>query len=97
MKLFKYKQIKEVGVNFFKNKDNNIVLAQWPNTSLIIWFVGLVVSKVATGNLHELASYVSFGALVVWAGFEIFSGVNYFRRTLGVVVLIFSLYSRVAG
>ncbi len=97
MKLFKHKQVKEVGVNFFRNKDGSIVLTQWPNTSLVIRFVGLVVSKVTTGNLQELASYVSFGALIVWAGLEIFSGVNYFRRTLGVAVLIFILYGRIAG
>jgi len=83
--------------NLFKDKKGNVVLAQWPNIPLIVWFIGFVVDKITTGNLQELAGFVSFGALIIWAGLEIFSGVNYFRRVLGLVVLIFSFYSRVVG
>ncbi len=83
--------------NFFKDKKGKIVLAQWPNVPLIIWFVGLLVAKTTTGNLQELAGYTSFGALIIWAGLEIFSGVNYFRRALGLTVLILSVYTRITS
>lgn len=83
--------------SFFRNKEGDIVVMQTPNAPLIIWFIGLLVAKYTEGNIQEIASGASFGALLVWASLEIYSGVNYFRRTLGAVVLVFTLYSRLAS
>jgi hypothetical protein len=49
---------------------------------------------VAHGKLHDFLTLVAFGAIFTWAWLETFSGVNNFRRGLGIVVLIISLYSR---
>ena len=81
---------------FFKTKDGKIIIWQFPNIPIIVWGIGLVISKVFNeGIIHDLASAVSFGAIFTWAYLEIFQGVNYFRRALGVVVLTISLFGKI--
>lgn len=80
----------------FKDKDGKVVLMQAPNGPILLWAISEVFSEfIAHGTFQKLCSFVAFGALFTWAWMEIFSGVNYFRRGLGVVVLIFSLYSKI--
>jgi len=40
------------------------------------------------GDLKTGVDLVAFGALFTWAWQEMFEGVNYFRRALGLVVLV---------
>ena len=40
-----------------------------------------------SGMPYALLDTVAFGALFTWAWLELFDGVNYFRRALGLVVL----------
>jgi hypothetical protein len=71
------------------------ILWQQPNLPIIVWAVATVLSKlVAHGKLHDFLTLVAFGAIFTWAWLETFSGINNFRRGLGIVVLIISLYSR---
>lgn len=80
---------------FFKDAQGKTVIFQPPNPPIIIWFVATIAAKVfSTGSLHDLFSLVAFGAIFVWASLEITQGTTYFRRTLGVLVLLFSLYTR---
>lgn len=77
-----------------KNK-TELVLLQKPNLPLIVWFVALVVSKILnSGVAQDTAEIISFVAILIWAGLEIFSGVNYFRRGLGLTVLLISLFNK---
>ena len=78
----------------FKDKDGNIIIGQSPNLPIIIWLVALTLTKISDGRLSDLFSYISFGALFTWAYLEIFEGTNYFRRFLGVAVMVFTLYSK---
>jgi len=72
----------------FRTKDGKIVIWQFPNIPIIIWGLSLLLAKIVTeGPVHNLASAISFGALFTWAWLEIFQGVNYFRRALGLVIL----------
>ena len=70
------------------DKEGKVVLWQRPNIWLAIWFLaaisGLIVSH---GRIMKAAYFIGSAALVIWALLEIFQGVNYFRRGLGVVVL----------
>jgi hypothetical protein len=72
----------------FRNSEGDIVLAQMPNPPLIAWGVcsGLKL-LFPTGQPALGLDAIAFGALFTWAWLELFQGVNYFRRTLGLLVL----------
>jgi len=79
-----------------KDKNGKITLWQTPNGALLLWAFSEVLGEfVAHGTFQRLCSAVSFGALFAWAWMEIFSGVNYARRVLGFIVIVFSVYSKV--
>ena len=74
---------------FFKDAQGHTVLWQWPNLPLYGWIVFRVLSAVApTGHLKVGAEQLSTALLFTWAFLEAIKGVNYFRRLLGVIVLI---------
>lgn len=81
--------------DFFKDKQGRIVLVQTPNWPLILWFVFSVLDFLWTRSqpkVHYLLHMLSFGFIFTWAWLEITSGVNYFRRLLGLIVLIMAIY-----
>lgn len=80
--------------NFWKDKHGRVVIWQSPNPLLWIWFISMLLSHVLPyGQLNFAAALVAFGALFAWAYLEITQGVSYFRRALGVAVLIYLLLS----
>lgn len=79
----------------FKDKNGRVILGQKPNLPLVVWFASLILQKVSSDNLQSLYELISFGAIFTWAWLEIFQGVNYFRRILGLVVMFITLYSRI--
>lgn len=78
----------------FKNSKGDVVLFQWPNPPIITWGMARVLAWVTSGNLKEFFNLLAFGALFTWAWLEIFQGANYFRRLLGLLVLVITLYVR---
>jgi hypothetical protein len=64
-------------------------LVQVPNLPLIAALVGSLVGSVSHGTVHAHATAVYYLGLGVWAGEESLSGVNWFRRALGIGVLIY--------
>ena len=78
-----------------KDKNGRTVLWQSPNLPIIVWAVATLAAKFITqGRPHQALGLIAFGAVFTWAWLEIFFGVNYFRRALGVIVLILSIHSR---
>ena len=74
---------------FFRDDQGNIVIAQPPNPPLILWGVASLLKLVFTSGLTNVAlDLIAYGSLFTWAGLELFQGVNYFRRTLGLIVLV---------
>lgn len=67
---------------------------QKPNLPIIVWFFSFLLSKLFSGDLEELFSIIAFGALFTWAWLEIFQGTNIFRRSVGSVVMIILIFSR---
>jgi hypothetical protein len=80
-----------------KDKDGNIVLLQSPNLPIITYIVSLILSKVTAGSLQQFFEVIGFGSLFVFAWLELFEGVNYFRKALGLVVMLFLIASRVGN
>ncbi len=79
----------------WKDKKGHIVIWQTPNAWLIGWAVLTVLSLLVNGRTADFFSAIGSLSLIVWASLEVFKGVNYFRRALGLVVLIFSIASLV--
>lgn len=73
----------------FRDKNNRIVIGQFPNIPIIGWFVIMLISKLLVdGNLKTNLELISTAFLFTWAYLELFQGVNYFRRFLGLIVLM---------
>lgn len=79
----------------FRDGDGNLAIAQAPNLPLLVWLAATLLKFLFTsGNLHSGLDAVAFGSLFTWAWQELFEGVNYFRRALGLVVLVGAIASR---
>lgn len=78
----------------FKNKDGKVVIWQFPNAPLLVAIAAWLLRHFTEGTLHTIGDGVFFGAILVWAGLEVFSGVNYFRRGLGLLVAALVISSR---
>ncbi len=80
--------------SYFRDKDGTIVLGQWPNLPILLWFGLTVFAKLwPDGYIATVAWWLAHVALLVWAVSEVGWGVNGFRRTLGLIVLGWTLYS----
>jgi len=73
----------------FRDHAGKIVIAQMPNLPLLVGLAATSLQLVLpSGDLKTGVDLVAFGALFTWAWQEMFEGVNYFRRALGLVVLV---------
>ncbi len=80
----------------FRDSSGDIVVAQPPNLPIIVWGVATLLKLVFTsGEINIGLDLVAFGSLFTWAWEELFQGVNYFRRALGLVVLVGVVGSRI--
>lgn len=82
----------------FRDEDGKIVIAQKPNLPIIVGVVATLVTVFLpdSGNLWVGLDAVAFGAFFTWAWLELFRGVNYFRRTLGLLVMLGIIASRLS-
>jgi len=80
---------------FWHDKDGNLVVWSKPNIFLWVWIAATVISIVMTTNSLERAiTFVGGIAIIIWAVLELGWGVNYFRRLLGLCVLLLIVISR---
>ncbi len=79
---------------FWEDKHGNVVVWQKPNIWLTAWFVALVAKwMLPSGWPSSTAGILSLIALIVWAVLEVYKGVNYFRRLVGLLVLLLLAFS----
>lgn len=80
----------------FRDSEGKIVIAQPPNLTLIVWITTTLLTLLfTTGKIHLGLELVAFGVLFTWAWEELFQGVNYFRRALGLIVLVGLIASKI--
>jgi hypothetical protein len=73
----------------FRDSEGNIVLGQMPNLPILVWLTATLLNLIPTSaSIHGVLETIAFGSLFTWAWQELFEGVNYFRRALGLAVLI---------
>jgi hypothetical protein len=78
-----------------RDKEGHIALWQRPNVPLVVWAVFALLAHLLPGQLQHLAQVVAFAALLLWSLLELFRGVNYARRLLGLVVFIMLMLSTI--
>ena len=77
---------------FWHDKHGKFVVWQTPNWALIGWFICTVLHTVLPDSTIELwIGHLGKVFLIIWAVMEVTRGVNYFRRLLGLSVLLFAL------
>lgn len=84
-----YRETKEPSLfdRFFRDSQGNIVIVQPPNLPITIGLAATAIQfLLPSGDLKTAFTLVAFGTLYTWAWLELFSGVNYFRRSLGLVM-----------
>jgi len=80
----------------FRDSKGKFVIGQPPNLLIIIWFIASILKLVfPQGDLNTGFDFVATTSLIIWSFLEIFQGVNYFRKGLGLVVLISLIASRI--
>lgn len=80
---------------FWRDKNGEDVIWQRPNIFLITWFVCTVINLVLSYSfLKQALGLIGLVALFVWSLWEVTTGVNYFRRLLGLIVLVLLLAGR---
>lgn len=88
--------LKDFYQKLFLDKNGKIVLAQKPNLPLYGWLVFFVLSKLTDVQPYQnYFSWLSATLLMIWAILELVSGVNYFRRLIGVLVIIGLIVSNI--
>ena len=81
-------EITEIWDKIWHDKHGKVVIWQTPNIPLIGWVVFTIISLLINGKAADITQYIGIASLTVWSILEIVLGVNYFRRFLGVIVLI---------
>jgi len=80
--------ITEIWNKIWRDRHGKIVIWQTPNIPLIGWLVFTVISLLISGTGADVTQYIGIAFLAVWSLLELVLGVNYFRRALGLLVLI---------
>ena len=76
---------------FFKDSKGNIVIGQWPNWPLWLAFGFYVLTVLPVPQLDQIGTWGLPITLLYWSYLELTSGVNGFRRVLGLVVGLLQL------
>lgn len=73
----------------FRDRDGNIVIAQKPNLPILVGTTAAILQLwLPNGELQTGLALIAFGTLFTWAWEELFQGVNYFRRAIGLISLV---------
>ncbi len=84
-----------ISQKFWEDRSGNFVVWQKPNVWLWTWFITMVAGWILPlGFVQKATGWISLIALIIWAVFEVKNGVNYFRRSLGLLVLLLLIVVR---
>jgi hypothetical protein len=75
---------------WYDNK-GNLVVWQRPNAWLIGWAFFTVLSLLFGGKTADIFTWIASAALIIWSMLELTKGVNWFRRALGALVLVYAI------
>ena len=78
-------------MKFFETDDGERVIAQRPNPPIIAAFGLWALARVSSGDISDVLSVISAFFFIAWGLMEVFWGVNYWRKSLGAVVIVITL------
>lgn len=79
----------------FRDAGGRVVIAQYPNWPLALWAIASIMERATPdARLASGLDLLALAAIAYWSWLEIASGVNPFRRALGVIVLAMVMYNR---
>ncbi len=86
----------------FKDKQGRLAIWQKPNLLLFLWIISVLLIKLlninnTTGYFLDLLTLLRFGFIFSWSWLELTNGSSYFRRLLGLIILILILLGAVNG
>lgn len=67
----------------------SFVVAQFPNTPLLIAMAAYIAGALTSGWVGAISRAVFYVALGTWAYWEVSDGANWFRRLLGMVIIVY--------
>lgn len=77
----------------FKDVHGNVVTWQLPNIPIMGWAAFILLSYLFNDpSIKSHLEVVSKCFLFTWAYLELFQGVNYFRRILGLIVILYIIF-----
>lgn len=80
----------------FFSKDGKLVIIQRPNLPLLLWFITAIISNLLNeGETKSIFIWISTASLIIWSILEIISGANYFRKCLGIIILLILVINRI--
>jgi hypothetical protein len=78
---------------FVRDSEGQIVIFQLPNLPITVWAVSMLLKFFfSTGRTRIALELISFGSLFTWAWEELFQGQSYFRKSIGLVVLVGAIW-----
>ena len=77
---------------FFRGRDGRLVLFQWPNPAIVVFFLALALRWSPWDARDSELLWLGRGALIVWAVDELVRGDAPVRRLLGTVVLAWQIF-----
>jgi hypothetical protein len=84
-----WKKIVAAVNGFIRDKHGRIMVWQTPNLPLAGWLLCMIAARfIHPGQIRTTLEFISTAALFTWAYLEITQGASYFRRTLGLLVLV---------
>ena len=76
----------------FRDSEGKIVIAQKPNLPLLVGLAAISLKVwLPSDQIQTVFTLIGYGALFTWAWQELFDGVNYFRRALGLIGLAIAI------
>jgi hypothetical protein len=79
----------------FRDDEGQLAIAQKPNLPILVWLTATGLRFLPLNHtLQAGVDALAYGVLFTWAWLELFQGVNYFRRALGLVVLLGAIASQ---
>jgi hypothetical protein len=74
---------------FWKDKHGHFVVWQTPNPALWVWIASIVITFILPdGAVADVVGWIGKIAILIWAALELIWGASYFRRLLGLAVLL---------
>lgn len=86
--------IKRKFLDIFRDPKGRIVIWQSPNLLLLVWIAcKVLVFAINNNDLDAGFSHLGSASLFAWAYLEVSSGVNTFRKILGLIVACATLWN----